>query len=173
MEPLLLTCFFRMQQYGTAWFDKLLQQNPTWVRGTATPATLLERENNSLAATFTATVGFAPPEGINITFPSSGQFTSWPQTGAILRNAPHPEGAKLLHAFMLSSDYQKTLGWSVRQDIGVPEGFKFPDILGMPSTNPTTFSRFMADRPTVERLRFWFESKLGTPQGVSPLDDNV
>ncbi|OAQ67448.1 ABC-type Fe3+ transport system [Purpureocillium lilacinum] len=160
-----------MQQHGTAWFDKLLAQNPRWVRGTQTPATLLLNDTEDVAVTFTTIVGFDPIENANQTFPTDGQFVSWAQTGGILADAPHPEGAKLLHNWILSDDYQKSLGWSVRGDIPRPEGV--PDMMSLPTTNTPDFPRWMQDRSKVERLRFWFENKLGTAQGLSPLKDNM
>ena len=162
-----------MQQEGTAWFDALLAQNPRWVRGTASPLEVILQADSKWAASFTGSVGFAPPKGINATQPTEGQFVSWPQTGAILKDAPHPEGAKLLHSFMLSREFQQAMGWSVRDDIQPPKTIPYPDVMHMPSTNPTRFARWMADRPKVERLRFWFESRLGSPQGVSPLVDDI
>ncbi|POR33712.1 ABC-type Fe3+ transport system [Tolypocladium paradoxum] len=160
-----------MQQKGAAWFDKLLAQQPQWVRGTASPVTLIQQSNSTVAATFTSAVGFNAEPGINSTFPTDGQFVSWPQTGAILKDAPHPEGAKLLHSFMLSAEFQQSLGWSVRRDVPPPAGF--PDVMSMTSTNPTAFAAWMADRGKVERLRFWFEDRIGSAQGKSPLVDDI
>ncbi|PVI00635.1 periplasmic binding protein-like II, partial [Periconia macrospinosa] len=161
-----------LQKYGTAWFDALLGQNPRWVRGTATPTTLLAATNSSYSATFTSTIGLNPFGPFNISFPLEGSFVSWPQTGAILRNAPHPEGAKLLHNFMLSNEFiNASGGWSVRSDIPAPKGYS--KILEQHGTDVTAFGRWMNNRANVERLRFFFESRLGTAQGPSPLEDNL
>lgn len=160
-----------MQQHGEAWFDALLAQNPQWVRGSATPMTLLRQPNSTVAATFTTAAGFGAINGVNTSLATDAQFVSWPQTGGILRDAPHPEGAKLLHSFMLSEDFQTQLGWSVRTDIAPPEGI--PNVFSTPTTNPTTFLRWMEDRDNVERLRFWFEDKIGSAQGKSPLVDGI
>ena len=84
------------------WFDALLANNPRWVRGTQTPGTILASANSSSAATFTSSYSFSDSPGIKYSLPSEGKFVAWPQTGAILKDAPHPEGAKLLHNFMLS-----------------------------------------------------------------------
>ncbi|OMP86698.1 hypothetical protein BK809_0000101 [Diplodia seriata] len=128
-----------LRQQGLAWFDSLLAQNPRWVRGTATPATLVGSSNGS--------------------------------TGAILRDAPHPESAKLLHSFLLTKERQQAGGgWSVRRDV-VPQGW--PDALEMNGTDPTEFARWMADRAAVERLRFFFEERIGTAKGESPLVDDL
>ncbi|RFU28884.1 hypothetical protein B7463_g7441, partial [Scytalidium lignicola] len=160
-----------MQVHGTKWFDALLKQNPKWVRGTETPATILASSNFSQAVTFTSSVGLNVSSPLKIGFPTDAQFVSWSQIGGILKNAPHPNGAKLLHAYMLSTEHQSG-GWSVRSDIE-PKGLPYPDIMHMPNTNPTSFFNFMQDRANIERLRFYFEDRLGPPQGVSPLVDNL
>lgn len=161
-----------LKQYGTEWFDKLIAQQPRWVRGTATPATLIGSSNGTYVATFTTSLGLQPPTPYNASFPSEGRFVTWPQTGAILKDAPHPESAKLLHSFLLSEEYQNATGsWSVRSDVAAPAGF--PDALDQPGTNPTEFAKFMSDRAAVERLRFFFEDKIGSAQGKSPLEDDL
>ncbi|KHN96202.1 ABC-type Fe3+ transport system [Metarhizium album ARSEF 1941] len=160
-----------MQDHGVAWFDKLLAQNPTWVRGTETPLTLISQPNNSLAATFTTSIGFADIPDIATAFPNDGLFTSWGQRGAILKDAPHPEGAKLLASFMLSSEFQDSMGWSVLQDVEPPAGL--PQIMRMNNTNVVAFNYWMEDRANVERLRLFFEDRIGTSQGKSPLLDDI
>ncbi|KAI0481493.1 ABC transporter [Xylaria cf. heliscus] len=161
-----------MQQYGYEWFEKLLAQNPRWVRGTGTPVTLLSQSNGTSSVTFTASAGLNPPEPIGISFPSKGLFVSWAQRAAILKDAPHPEGAKLLHNYMLSAEHQSSIGtWSVRKDIPAPAGYQ--NLTDIQSTNTNAFEGFMADRERVERLRFFFEDKIGTPQGLSPLKDDL
>ncbi|PVH81286.1 hypothetical protein DL98DRAFT_548682 [Cadophora sp. DSE1049] len=121
-------------------FDALLTQRPRWVRGAATPGNILRRPNGTYLTTFTS------------------QFVTWPQTGAILKDAQHQEGAKLLHNYMLSQERVTTPGsmWSVRKDIAPPAGYP-------------NFSEWMMDRAAVERLRFFFEDKIGSAQGLSAL----
>ncbi|KAI9736631.1 MAG: hypothetical protein M1834_000835 [Cirrosporium novae-zelandiae] len=171
-DAVLYAFYLIMQQYGTSWFDSLLSQNPRWVRGTGTPATLMASSNGSYTASFTGSIGLVASSPFNISYPTQGQFVSWPQTGAIFKDAPHPEGAKLLHNYILSQEYQnKTGSWSVRTDMTPPGGK--PKIMEMPGTDPTKFMDFMLDRPRVERLRFWFEERLGSAQGKSPLIDDL
>ncbi|EHK48780.1 uncharacterized protein TrAtP1_009420 [Trichoderma atroviride] len=172
-DDAVLFAFYQiMQQLGTKWFDDLLKQNPRWVRGTATPFTILSGANYSQSATFTSFSGFNPGNNIKISFPTDANFVSWPQTAAILKDAPHPESAKLFHNFLLSSEFQKTLPLSARQDINSSSS-PYHDIMHTPHTNPTAFARFMSDRVTVERVRFFFENRLGTAQGLSPLIDDI
>ncbi|KAI6756961.1 hypothetical protein HG530_011559 [Fusarium avenaceum] len=162
-----------LNKYGTSWFNKLLEQKPRWVRGSATGPTLIADSKTPYVATFTSALGLTSDTGpLNATFPKQSKFISWPQHTAILKDAPHPEGAKLLQNFLLSKDFQKGSGfWPVRSDVSAPGGF--PKFIDQPNTNPSAFAKFMGDRVRVERLRFWFEKRLGTAQGLSPLDDDL
>jgi ABC-type Fe3+ transport system substrate-binding protein len=134
---------------------------------------LVANPKSPYVATFTSALGLTTGTGsLNATFPKQGRFVSWPQHTAILKDAPHPEGAKLLQNFLLSKNFQKANGfWPVRSDVRPPAGF--PELVSQPNTNPDAFVKFMSDRERVERLRFWFEKRLGTAQGPSPLDDDL
>lgn len=127
--------------------------------------------DSPVAASFTTTAGFASTNRTSVAFPTDADFVSWPQMGAILSKAPHPEGAKLLHSWMLTPEFQKTVGWSVRDDVPAPLGF--PDIMDMPHTNASALGAWLDDRSEVERVRFRYEDMLGTAQGESPLSDNL
>jgi hypothetical protein len=48
-----------------------------------------------------------------------------------------------------------------------------PDLVNMTTTNPVAFNDWMEDRANVERLRFWFEDRIGTAQGESPLGGGI
>ncbi|EKJ79597.1 hypothetical protein FPSE_00282 [Fusarium pseudograminearum CS3096] len=161
-----------MQQYGVSWFEKLLKQNPRWVRGTATPASIARASNYTEAAFFATGGAFQNSEPMHYGQPKNGKYVTWAQMAGIPKDAPHPEGAKLLHNFILSPEFQKSVGtWSVRRDIPTPEGY--PDLANETTTNPTEFTRWMSDRATVERLRFWFEAQIGSAQGVDPIHDPI
>lgn len=77
----------------------------------------------------------------------------------------------MLHNFLISDEWQQNGNWSPRKDITPPAGAKA--ILEQPNTNAPGFIEWMADRANVERVRFFFEEKIGTAQGVSPLDDDL
>ncbi|KAJ4348728.1 uncharacterized protein N0V89_010106 [Didymosphaeria variabile] len=157
-----------MKKLGPEWFDALVAQNPTWVRGSATPGDQLALANTSYVAAFAT--GGGRGANVNTSSPMDAPFVTWPQTAAILKDAPHPEGAKLLHNFILSDEYQfASPQWTVRTDAPAD----FPNIFEEKNTNVTNFLPWMLDRPNVERLRFWYESRLGTAQGLSPLEDDM
>ncbi|KAI9663680.1 MAG: hypothetical protein M1821_007170 [Bathelium mastoideum] len=161
-----------LQKLGYSWFEKLLQQNPRWVQGIQTPTDLMAQPNSSYVATFTSTIGFAPSGPFNISFPEDAPYTSWISYAAIFKDAPHPEAAKLLQAFLLSEQFQKSQGsWSVFSNFTVPnQPF---DISDVQNTDPTAFGRFASDRARIERLRYFLEDKIGTPQGLSPLKGGI
>ncbi|KPM37551.1 hypothetical protein AK830_g9026 [Neonectria ditissima] len=171
-DAVLWAFYLILQQYGVSWLDKLIAQKPRWVRGTQTPSTLISDKNSTSAALFAASGGFGSADPIKFSTPTKGKYVSWPQTAAILKDAPHPEGAKLLHNFILSTDFQKASGlWSVRRDVPAPKGF--PSLWNETATNPAEFARFMADRALVERLRFYFEARLGPAVGLDPIADDI
>lgn len=72
-----------MQEYGYEWFEKLLAQNPRWVRGTGTPVTLISSANSPSSVTFTAGVGLVLEAPLNTTIPTNGSFVTWAQRAAI------------------------------------------------------------------------------------------
>ena len=142
------------------------------MRGTATPASIAAASNETQAAFFATGGGYGSSPPLNFSQVTQGKFVTWPQRAAILKDAPHQEGAKLLHNFILSKEYQEAMGtWSVRTDIAAPSGF--PELWNNTATNPTEFERFMANRENVERLRFWYEARLGVAKGLDPIDDNL
>ncbi|PSN72340.1 periplasmic binding protein-like II [Corynespora cassiicola Philippines] len=154
---------------GVEWFDSLLAQNPTWVRGSATPGAQLSLANTSYVAAF-GTGGRSGGGGINTTRPTDAPYVTWPQTAAILKDAPHPEGAKLLHNWLLSDERQfASPQWTVRSDAPAD----FPNIFEEPNTNVTGFLPYMLDRAEVERQKLWYETRIGTAQGLSPLEDDL
>lgn len=78
-------------------------------------------------------------------------------------------------SFALSREWQEEtleFGWSVREDLPNPNGFN-KSLMDMDNTSPLAFYDFMMDRPMVENTRFWYESRLGTAQGLDPVADDV
>ncbi|RYC57577.1 hypothetical protein CHU98_g8618 [Xylaria longipes] len=149
--------------YGVGFFESLLAQNPRFAPHHLSVANELGQPNTTYAATFGTTIGLFSQDPLVVHFPTEGApFTSWAQGAAILKDAPHPESAKLLQSYVLSEEYQNQTGsWSIRRDVAAPEGFS--SIFDTPNTNPVDFAHWMSDREAVERLRFWFQDKIGYP----------
>ncbi|KAI9327649.1 hypothetical protein DFJ73DRAFT_954791 [Zopfochytrium polystomum] len=163
------TLFNLVNHYGYDFFDKLIAQNPRWVRGGSTPIALMSTSLNGNGSYYLAyTAAFGPP-GLAVVDPTDVPATTWSQTAAILAKAPHPKTAKLFANFLLSKDFQAANSPSVRKDVPPANGDKPAN----EKFDLTAFAKYMADRPSVERFRFFIESKIGTPQGLSPLVDGL
>ncbi|KAK0203808.1 hypothetical protein DFS33DRAFT_1432019 [Desarmillaria ectypa] len=165
--------FYKIQQtHGWDAINSFIAQDIQWVRGTATPATILLADNDR-AVSFTTSTGFTNgSSGLFQQLPGSdfSHISIWAQRAAIFESAEHPNAAKLYLNWLLSEEYQTGLGgWSVRDDVAQQDGLKaLSEYSGL---DPAAFERFMVDRALVERYRFQFEQLIGTAQGLSPLDD--
>jgi ABC-type Fe3+ transport system substrate-binding protein len=159
-----------IDRYGWAWFESLTQQNVRWVRGTGTPAALLNAGNSTSALSFTTNL-------INSTHLAQGSTSDphvmWPQTGAIFATTPRPESAKLFMNWIMSDEYQSTVvaanglpltRTGVNTTISATD-----DVWTDQSVTVTEFGKFEVNREVVEQWRFQFETTLGTAQGPSPL----
>jgi ABC-type Fe3+ transport system substrate-binding protein len=153
-------------KHGYSWLEKLLAQNPMWVRSTAAPLAVIA--SGERAATFTSFHYLNPPAGDSMRFilPKNDFFQAWYQTGAILKEAPHPATAKLYMSYRLSKHAQQASAqWPARRDVQIP-GWK--PISEYRNTDPSGFREFMLDRARVERLRGIMEDFIGPVQGDNP-----
>ncbi|KAI5781894.1 hypothetical protein EDC01DRAFT_619413 [Geopyxis carbonaria] len=158
-----------IQTHGWPWLSALAQQNVTWVRGSATPATLLST-TPSLLASFTTSNRSG---GKMAAKAPSDPYMQWPQTGAIFKSTKMPESARLFMSFIMSDEWQAELAKGgigmTRRDLQ-PEG---TTVWEGENLEPMGFGRWMADRENVEWWKLQFETTLGTPQGISPLEDDL
>lgn len=153
--------------HGWDFIDRLMKQDVLWVRGTV-PARLVVQRGER-AATFTASGSLVPAANSPLRFqlPRNEAFLSWPQTAAILAQAPHKEAARLFLSWMASREatVARTAQWSVRRDVPAAPGFK--SIFDY-NTAPLQFRQFMRDRSRVERLKSQFEHIIGPATGANP-----
>lgn len=121
------------------------------------------------AATFTASgsLNAAPGSPLRFQLPRREAFLSWPQTAAILAEAPHKEAARLFLSWMASREatVARTAQWGVRRDVPAAQGF---GPIWDYNTAPAQFRVFMRDRARVERLKTQFEHLIGPAQGANP-----
>jgi ABC-type Fe3+ transport system substrate-binding protein len=158
-----------IDRYGWSWFESLTQQNVRWVRGTGTPAALLNAGNSTSALSFTTNL-------INSTHLAQGSTSDphvmWPQTGAIFATTPRPESAKLFMNWIMSDEYQSTVvaasGLPFTRT-GVNATISALDVWTDQSVALAQFGKFEVNREVAEQWRFQFETTLGTAQGPSPL----
>ncbi|PBK74030.1 ABC-type Fe3+ transport system, periplasmic component [Armillaria solidipes] len=169
-----LFLFYKIQQaHGWTAITNFIAMGIDWVRGSATPITVL-LSSGPQAVTFTTAAGFPnSTTGIVEQLPTSDPsgLNIWAQRAAIFNTAAHPNAAKLYMNWLLSVDYQTLLatgGWSVRNDIPPAAGLQPLASYGsLLDTKP--FDQFMLNRPLVERFRLEIEQLIGLPQGPSPI----
>ena len=153
--------------YGWDYVERLVAQEPLWIRGTVPSRLVVERGEK--IATFTASGPLVPSQNSPIRFllPKNDDFLTWPQTGAIFKAARHPNAAKLYLSWMLSKEMQQQGRWPVRRDVTPPSGYT---TVFDYRTAPVRFRAFMQDRARIERLKTQFEHYLGPAQGPNPTE---
>ena len=156
------------EQYGWEYLEKLVSNEPTWIRGTAWPYVAINK--GWYAASFTTFWAFEPFPGQKTEFllPKNDFFLTWFQTAAIPTQAKHKAAAKLYLNWMLSEEFQGTwLQFPVRYDIEAPGGYG--SVLDH-NTSPGDFRRWMMRRDLVERFRLQLRQLIGEAQGPTPID---
>lgn len=156
-----------VKKYGWEYLDKLMAQEPKFVRGTAIPWVAIA--DGSYTATFTTAGPLTTWPGMNTTFllPKEDEFVSWAQTAAIFKDAKNPAAAKLYLNWLLSENFQKNwFQWPIRKDVQAQGGF---GSIFEHNTNPAGFAAFMKDRAGVERFRLQLLQVIGEPTGSVPL----
>ncbi|MCW1961271.1 ABC transporter substrate-binding protein [Chryseobacterium viscerum] len=159
-----------VDQYGWDFIDKLIQQNPKWIRGTAAPAYQVAKGN--VLGTIGAAGVFDKSKDSNaeVVLPVKDPFLTWAQTSAIFKISKHKAAAKLYMTWLLSKKIQSIWSeWSVRTDM--PNKSGYPSYRNYPNTSPTDFTKFMLDRSSVESFSKAMEAKIGPIKGGSPLTD--
>lgn len=152
--------------YGFGYLKKLLAQNPKFVRGT--------QDSSDLVGTGNYVANFGSGGSSNglseITLPKKSPWVAWPQTGAILKDAPHKAAARLYMSWMLSKQAQTNdIGtWSSRTDVAPPAGRK--GIFAYANMNPLGLGEFMSDRAALDRYKSRINLYVGDVQGVNPSD---
>ncbi|GKW12771.1 MULTISPECIES: ABC transporter substrate-binding protein [Pectobacterium] len=154
-----------VDKYGWDFVKKLQEQDPVYVRGTNVPG--VEIATGKYSATFTSSGALVPAADSVTRFvlPKSDPFVSWAQRAAILKQAKHPESAKLYLSWLLDPQTQTQVSrmWSVRTDVAPPAGYK--PIWEYRNTRPQAFADFMYDRGAVERFRAQLSLYIGEVKG--------
>ncbi|MCZ0985382.1 ABC transporter substrate-binding protein [Streptomyces diastatochromogenes] len=153
-------------KYGFGYLKKLLAQNPKFVRGTQDSADLVG--TGDYVANFGS--GGSASGLSQVTIPKKSPWVAWPQTGAILKDAPHKAAAKLYLSWILSKDAQQhSIGtWSARTDVAAPAGAK--GIFDYKNMNPLGLGEFMSNRTALDRYKARINLYVGDVQGVNPSD---
>lgn len=179
-------------RYGWAWLEALNKQDVQWVRGTATPAYMIvegkspakaqgnnrpkEYTANNATRVLTFTSAGYPMEDSTLSWSNPEppeQYMAWTQTAAIFRSTPRPETAKLLMAFITSEEFQSAMsqgGTKPTLDMNIDRKNGVVPIDESENTQANLYALFTNNRTLVDWYKMQYETTLGTPQGVSPME---
>jgi ABC-type Fe3+ transport system substrate-binding protein len=150
-----------VQKYGWNWMDRYMANKPHFIQGHLPVARAIA--DGKMTATLDATIttaGGLKRQGapIEIAFPAEDEVPVFTVTGGILKDAPHPNAAKLFLTWYLGKEQQARLGtFSPRLDVPPPQGFK-------PLTSykiANAFREFITDDKLIADLRKRFEAYTG------------
>jgi ABC-type Fe3+ transport system substrate-binding protein len=98
---------------------------------------------------------------------------AWTQTAAISMSTPRPETSKLFMAYITSPEFQTDIsagGTSPTLSMRVDRESGVTPIDEDENTQANLYALFTNDRTKVDWYKMQYETTLGTPQGVSPMD---
>jgi ABC-type Fe3+ transport system substrate-binding protein len=148
-------------KYGWDWMDKYIANKPNFIQGHLGQQRSVASGQNSVAidSIFNITEPMKKSGS-----PVASHFSTvdatpiWPLTGAVFKDAPHPNAAKLFIGWLLEPAQQATTGtWSPRRDVAPPAGYK--PILSYQVVND--YRDFLTNDAQVVELRKRFEGYTG------------
>ena len=117
-----------VQKYGWDWMDKYMANKPSFIQGHLGQQRSIASGQNwvTIDSIFNITEPRRRPAARSTSHFSTVDATPiWPLTGAIFKNAPHPNAAKLFLTWLLEPEQQATTGtWSSRKDVPPPAGYQ-------------------------------------------------
>jgi len=150
-----------VQKYGWDYMDKYMAAKPSFIQGHLGEQRSIASGQN--VVTFDSIYDITNElkrhgAAIDAHFPAVDALPIWPLTGAIFKDAPHPNAAKLFLSWLLALEQQAHIGtWSARSDVPPPQGFK--PILTYQVAND--YRAFLTDQAKVVELRKRFEGYSG------------
>jgi ABC-type Fe3+ transport system substrate-binding protein len=148
-------------KYGWDWMDKYMANKPNFIQGHLGQQRSVASGQNSVAidSIFNITEPMKKAGS-----PVASHFSTvdatpiWPLTGAVFKDAPHPNAAKLFIGWLLEPAQQATTGtWSPRRDVPPPAGYK--PILSYQVVND--YRDFLTNEAQLVELRKRFEGYTG------------
>ncbi len=150
-----------VQKYGWDYMDKYVAAKPTFIQGHLGEQRSIASGQNLVTfdSILDITTGLKR-QGMPVDshIPTVDALPIWPLTGAIFKDAPHPNAAKLFLSWLLEPEQQSKLPtWSPRSDVPPPAGYK--PILSYNVAND--YVAFLSDQTQVVALRKRFEGYSG------------
>ena len=150
-----------VQKYGWDYMDKYMAAKPNFIQGHLGQQRSIGSGQNLV--TFDSIYDITNElkrQGMPVDshFPTVDAMPIWPLTGAIFKDAPHPNAAKLFLSWLLAPEQQAKLPtWSPRSDVPPLAGFK--PILSYNVAND--YRAFLTNQTQVAELRKRFEGYSG------------
>jgi ABC-type Fe3+ transport system substrate-binding protein len=150
-----------VQKYGWSYMDKYMAAKPNFIQGHLGEQRSIGSGQN--LATFDSILDITSElkrqgQPVDSHIPTGDPLPIWPLTGAIFKDAPHPNAAKLFLSWLLSPEQQAKLStWSPRSDVPPPAGYQ--PILSYNVAND--YRDFLSNQAQVAELRKRFESYSG------------
>ena len=150
-----------VKKYGWTFMDQYMAQEPKFVQGHLGVVRSISVGDSTvtfdmmLHHTMTEKAEGKP---IDVAFPQSDPLPIWGQLGAIFKDAPHPNAARLYLQWYMAKEQQSRIGtWSARGDVPPPFGLK--PILDYPVAND--LAAIATDPIQLADLRKRFEAYTG------------
>lgn len=150
-----------VQKYGWGYMDKYMAAKPNFIQGHLGEQRSIGSGQNFVTfdSILDITTGLKR-QGMPVDshIPTVDPLPIWPLTGAIFKDAPHPNAAKLFLSWLLEAEQQSKLPtWSPRSDIPPPAGYK--PILSYNVAND--YRDFLTNQTQIVELRKRFEGYSG------------
>jgi ABC-type Fe3+ transport system substrate-binding protein len=150
-----------VEKYGWGYMDKYMATKPNFIQGHLGEQRSIGSGQNLV--TFDSILDITSVlkrqgQPVDTHIPTVDPLPIWPFIGAIFKDAPHPNAAKLFISWLLSPEVQAKLPtWSPRSDVPPPAGYQ--PILSYKVAND--YRDFLSNQNKVAELRKKFESYSG------------
>jgi ABC-type Fe3+ transport system substrate-binding protein len=150
-----------VKKYGWTFMDDYMRQEPKFIQGHL--GVVRGVAAGESIATFDMMLHHTMVEKqegkpIEVAFPADDPIPIWGQLGAIIRDAPHPNAARLYLQWYMAKEQQGRIGtWSARTDVAPPFGLK--PIFDYKVAND--LADIVTDATALAALRKRFESYTG------------
>ena len=150
-----------VRKYGWLYMKQYMSQQPKFVRGHLGVARSIASGENiaTFDSSMTAVVAAQRAGGkLGVVAPTDDPLPVFFTAEGILKDAPHPNAAKLFVTWYLSKDWQGQTGiYSSRNDVSPPAGFKALSTYRLANR----YAQFVANEKVLVRLRNQFEEFTG------------
>ncbi len=151
-----------VQKYGWGYMKKYMANQPNFIQGHAGVVASVKSGANFVSFDIpngSQTAGPGPGGNLKIAMPAKDKIPVFYTGGAILKDAPHPNAAKLFLSWILSKEQQSRVAtlYSPRRDVAPPQGL--PPLASPRFAN--AYRDFVGDGKRLPALRKRFEAFTG------------